>query len=285
VAKYAFFTMDIETFFDTCCIKRLGVQPYEEGAGAEGIEKYLNLLDKYGIKATMYVTTASLAYTLPYLKRAKEKGHSLAFHATEHIEATHLTKEEFERQIRLGIETMREAFGETPKGYRAPCFKLDEERLPIVEKYFSYDSSNLAYEKACDEATFRLDEFSKKADNIYQKGDFFEFRPCIGKLLGKKFPVSGGGYLRLSPWFIAAHAVKKYIKTHDSYLFYVHPFELSDRKEDCIKRLSRQDRLYIKRGRRSYLKKIEKIIVYLQKEGYIFLNMEEYIKGVDDHGQ
>jgi hypothetical protein len=270
--------MDVESFFDTCCIKRLWVQPCAEQSGAEGIARYLTLLDKYGVKATLFVTTDSLAYTLPYLRQAKENGHSLAFHATEHIASTDLTKDEFERQIQSGTEKMKETFGETPSGYRAPCFKLDDERLNIVKKYFVYDSSNLAYEKACSTDTFSLDEFVPRADNIFQKGEFFEFRPCIGKLLWVKFPLSGGGYIRLLPWFIVASALKKYIKTHDTYLFYVHPFELVDNKEKCIKKLSLKDKLYIKIGRKKYLKKIERIIVYLKKAGYVFLTPEEYIK-------
>jgi peptidoglycan/xylan/chitin deacetylase (PgdA/CDA1 family) len=120
--------MDVETFFDTSCIKRLGVTPYEEGACAEGIDKFLDILNKHGIKATLFVTTDSLKYTAPYLKKAQSQGHILAFHATNHVAPINLTLEEFEEQIRQGVETMQSTFGGTPSGYRAPCFMLDDER-------------------------------------------------------------------------------------------------------------------------------------------------------------
>jgi hypothetical protein len=150
----------------------------------------------------------------------------------------------------------------------------------VVEKYFAYDSSNLGFKEACADATFSLDDYEKNNDIVYKKNNFYEFRPCSGSLFGKLLPVSGGAYLRLVPWCFAFHSLKKYIRTHESYLFYVHPFELCTKKEECVKKLKFTDRLYINIGRRSYYKKIEKIINFLKKEGYVFTTPEEYIKNL-----
>jgi peptidoglycan/xylan/chitin deacetylase (PgdA/CDA1 family) len=270
--------MDVESFFDTCCVKEAGIEPCAADCCAEGIGTFLQILDEYQIPATMFVTTDSLDYTLPYLQVAKQKGHVLAFHATEHVSTTNLSLQQFEDNLQRGIQIMSETFGEQPKGYRAPCFGLNNEQEKVVEKYFTYDSSNLGFQKALNSASFSMQDFTQKSNVVYQKGNFYEFRPCVGRLLFRKFPLSGGGYLRLVPWVFLSHAVKRYIRTHNDFLFYVHPFELCSQKISCVKKLAFHNRLYVNIGRRTYAKKIKKIICLLKQEGYQFINSEEYIK-------
>lgn len=35
---------------------------------------------------------------------------------------------------------------------------------------------------------------------IYRKGEFYEFSLSCQRLLGQNYPISGGGYVRLSNW-------------------------------------------------------------------------------------
>ena len=98
------------------------------------------------------------------------------------------------------------------------------------------------------------------------------------KVLNGSIPISGGGYLRLIPFFFINHYLKKYIKKNNSYIFYCHPFEVSNGKLPKFSELSFVERSYINHNRGKYLKRIEKIIKYLIKNNYEFNTFEQYIE-------
>ena len=61
-------------------------------------------------------------------------------------------------------------------------------------------------------------------------------------------------------------------------MFYVHPYEVSKNKVPKLKNLKFVEWLFIRIGRKSYLRKIEKIIKYLKKKGFEFKSLGEYAK-------
>ena len=61
-------------------------------------------------------------------------------------------------------------------------------------------------------------------------------------------------------------------------MFYVHPYEVSKKKAPRMKGLKFVEWLFVRIGRKSYLKKIEKIIKYLKKKGFEFKSLNEYTK-------
>jgi len=71
--------------------------------------------------------------------------------------------------------------------------------------------------------------------------------------------------------------IKKYIKTHDYYVFYLHPFELSRKKVPKIKGLKSYDRYYLSQGVKTFPSRIVSIIEMLQEEGYEFVTFEELV--------
>lgn len=93
-------------------------------------------------------------------------------------------------------------------------------------------------------------------------------------------------YLRLAPWAAVKPSVKKYIKNANAYLFYVHPFETYCGELPKYKELSLFERLFVSRGRKSYLKKIRNIIEMLIKNGYEFSSIEDYLTDLkENHGR
>ena len=112
----------------------------------------------------------------------------------------------------------------------------------------------------------------------YKKEGFFEYGLSCQNILGCSYPVSGGGYVRLCPWFIVKGALHRYIRKNDLYVFYLHPFELSRKSCGRIKGLPKRDNYYLKGGISKFRKKIEKIIGMLKSEGYEFVTFEELCK-------
>lgn len=82
--KYAVFTMDVEAFYDAKCIRQMGVQT--DVSLLDGLDEYLSILDRYGIKSTLFTVGQLAPKIADTLRGYLAKGHRLALHNYEHIE-------------------------------------------------------------------------------------------------------------------------------------------------------------------------------------------------------
>ena len=73
--KYAIFTMDVEAFCDTECLKNKGLESYDQMF--DGIDNYLALLDKYNIKADLFIVANIADQIQDKLENAIKRGHKL----------------------------------------------------------------------------------------------------------------------------------------------------------------------------------------------------------------
>lgn len=272
--KYAVFTMDVEAFTDTECVSNSSVNV--EVDLLDGFDEYIKILDRHGIKSTLF-TVGSLAPKITNrIKRHISNGHKLALHGYEHIAPMSLTTEQFKEQTKKAKQTLSEIFGTEISGYRAPCFSIDNERLSILKELgFKYDSSHLGFTKARHTVELDLNSFKELRDGIFCDNGFFEFGLSKQKIFGQPYPISGGGYIRLGNWEFLKGVIKQYIKQNDYYVFYLHPFELTTQKIPFIRDLKPYDQYYIKTGISSYGRHIEQIIKMLKAFGYQFVTFEE----------
>ncbi len=274
--KIAFMTIDVESLFDSELLKdRLKYDPkysYECY-----LKDYIDLLDKYNIKGTLFILESSLDETKDIIKYAINHGHEIALHGKNHTSPFEISDEDFKKEIKEVKERLEKEFNIEIKGYRAPCFGIDENKIKIIKELgFKYDSSNLDFHLAKKSGKINLDSYNKDYQYISSKDGFYEFSLAKVKAYSGHMPVSGGGYIRLVPWFVMKYYIKKFFKNTDSYVFYCHPFEIGKGKIPSFKNLNWKEKLYLKIGRKSYLKKIEYIIKLLNKKGFEFKAMKEY---------
>ena len=108
-----------------------------------------------------------------------------------------------------------------------------------------------------------------------------EFEATTFPIMGKKIPISGGGYLRLFPWIVMKTLITRYLRQNDLYVFYIHPFELS--KLD-IPQLPSSTSIITKfrfaHGRNSVIDKITRLVDLLQTNGYTFTTFSEIHKEI-----
>lgn len=280
MSKTAYFTVDVETLFEASCV---GNRRYDKTCDAKkGFVELLKTFESFGISATLFLTGETLEKWKDEIKFAALKGHELAVHAFEHKSVVGMSDEEFENSVKAMKRSIEENFQVLPIGYRAPCFGIDEGKIRTLEKLgFRYDSSALNFKKAMCSGSLDLTVFEKLDDSTYRRGGFYEIKPTIAKTLVGELPMSGGGYLRLMPWSFVKSELKKYFKKSDSYVFYVHPFEVIGEKIPKFDDIKPIERLYLKRGRKNYLKKIVEIIKTLKKYGYEFKTMGQSVKEYD----
>lgn len=274
--KIAFMTMDIESLFDANCLKGKSVKYIDEYSLEEETKRYIDLLDSYNIKATFFLLTTSIPKVKDFLIDAINNKHELALHGLNHISPIEGTIDTFKNDIIEAKKIIKNEFNYDVKGYRAPCFGITNDHLEILNELgFTYDSSCIDFKKAEASGYIDLSNFNKISDSIYDSNGFKEIslsKATIGK---KNLPISGGAYVRLIPWFIIRHNIKKYLKTHDTYVFYLHPFEISRKRPHHFKGVKLSKNLYFNVHRIRYFKKIKKIIGYLKKYNYTFKTMNE----------
>lgn len=272
--KYAVLTMDVEAFTDTECVSNL--QRKIDVDLLDGFDEYIKILDKYGIKGTLFTVGTLAPKIADKLKKCIANGHRVALHSFEHIAPMDISVEKFRRDTLEAKQTLSRLLETEISGFRAPCFSIDDERLQILKDLgFKYDSSHLGFSKARHTVSLSLKNFKQVRDNIFCNDGFFEFGLSKQKIFGQPFPISGGGYVRLGNWAFIKQMILQYIRESDYYVFYLHPFELTTQKIPFLKELKSYDKYYLMANIASYGRHIEEIIKMLQIAGYKFVTFEQ----------
>jgi peptidoglycan/xylan/chitin deacetylase (PgdA/CDA1 family) len=107
-----------------------------------GLRRVLNLLDRFGIKATFFIP-GWVVENYPYeVKEVVARGHEVAAHGYLHEKASELTEEEERAVLKKALRAFESTLGLRPLGYRAPWFDLAPRSLRLIsEAGFKYDSS------------------------------------------------------------------------------------------------------------------------------------------------
>lgn len=278
--KMAVFTMDMEPFTDTECIQYSGATVDDDML--DGLDEYIKILENNGIKATLFVMSEAAEKIKDKLKKYVSHGHKIALHGKEHIAPMLQSVDEFREKIASAKSRLESTFGVQVKGYRAPCFSLDNERLNILRELgFKYDSSRFDFSQHRHFADINVSDFEKLTDNVYRKDGFYEFGVPYERWCGFKIPVSGGGYVRMGNWTFCKTVLHQYLKHNDYYVFYLHPFEVSKHRAPYIPQLKGYDKYYLRTGVKSFPHKIENIIAMLKASGYEFVTFEEMLDSLE----
>jgi peptidoglycan/xylan/chitin deacetylase (PgdA/CDA1 family) len=272
--KYAVFTMDVEAFTDTECVAKSS--EHVDVDLLDGFDEYIRILDKHNIRSTLFNVGTLAPKMAEKLQSCIANGHRVALHNYEHVAPMDQSPDTFRRGVGKAKKHLSELFGTEIEGFRAPFFSMDNQRLNILKELgFRYDSSHLDYSPARHTVRMKLPDYRKIRKNIFRKNGFYEFGLAKERVFGWDFPISGGGYVRLSNWGFIKTLITHYIRRHDYYVFYLHPFELTRQKIPFLKELKNYDKYYTQRGIRHYNRRVERIIRMLLKNGYEFVTFEK----------
>jgi polysaccharide deacetylase family protein (PEP-CTERM system associated) len=268
--KIAVLTMDIEDwyhldYFDSSqCDKDYSL--------LDGINTYCEILQKHKIPSSFFVLgeiAESISTTLREI--AKEK-HEISSHGINHVLPITISLSEFYNELDRSKKTLEDIISSSIEGYRAPCFSIDRQRLDLVQKAgFSYDSSRIDFGAHPLYETINMDGYELVMPNIFRRNDFFEFQASTYSVYGKNIPISGGGYLRLLPWYVSQKLIRPYLNQGVFYMLYIHPFELSLKPNPPLPSATKwYNRLRFGMGRSTVAEKLSRLIDLLKESGYSF---------------
>jgi peptidoglycan/xylan/chitin deacetylase (PgdA/CDA1 family) len=243
----------------------------------DGLDCFLDLAKKNNVPSTLFTLSDLALTTKATLQRAIEEGHEIALHGTSHKRPLEMTLDEFEADCVKGVDEINKHLGFKPVGYRASCFSLDRARLDILRNKlgFSYDSSRINFDAHPLYGSINMEGFNQVSEFLHYRNGFFEFEMPTISFLGKELPISGGGYLRIFPWWLLSIYIKKYIRKNNLFSIYIHPFELSSVKPPAVKELDLKTRFRFKYNIKRVPLKLDRLIKLLKEEGFEFMTCKQ----------
>ena len=270
----AYLTVDLEEWYHLDYLK--GFRCRESGVRVlPQIFDFLDMLDEEGVKVTFFCVGEIADENAGILREIVRRGHALGCHGLDHELLTNKSLERFVDETRRAKDMIERAAGREITGYRASCFTMERDKLDAIGQLgFTYDSSKIRFAQHPLYRNLDLSGFAQAEDLVYVKDDFAEYEIPTLDIMGYSIPISGGGYLRLFPFWLLRILLGIYARRHENFTIYVHPFELTDVPLPLPKGLGEATAFRCLVGRRGNLKKLRKVIRWLKKRGARFITLE-----------
>lgn len=119
--------------------------PPDDSIYRRAVPRILDLLDRCGIRATLFVVARDAARESRLWREACERGHEIASHSLTHpIPFARLPAAELWREVSESRRRLEEATGSAVIGFRAPGWDVDRTTLPLIARAgYRYDASLL----------------------------------------------------------------------------------------------------------------------------------------------
>ena len=273
--RYAVLSMDVEDWYHLDYFS--GLSPERSSSLLDGLDIYLSLLERHSIRTTCFVLGELAEQLGGTLRAMAAAGHEIASHGVAHKRPLKMTVDEFADDLRQSKATLEDVVQRSVEGFRAPCFSMDRTRLEEVRNAgYTYDSSRIDFTGHPLYGSLDVDDFRAETPGHFVQQGFHEFEVSTLPVLGKRLPVSGGGYLRIAPWAIMRPLIQTYVKSSPLYVLYIHPFELSPRPlPAAAAKLSFPQRLRFGLGRAGVARKLEKLVRLLKHDGFSFVTFRD----------
>jgi|SRR5699024_4760167 len=276
MTKKAYLTIDVEEWYHLDYLKNYNVDKNKVEMVPQ-IFNFLDMLNSLDIKATFFVL-GEIAYDYADIIRdIKDRGHEIGCHGLDHELLYNKTDEQFKEEIINAKDILDSILGQDAvRGYRASCFSMNRNKLNLLtESGYTYDSSYISFTQHPLYDDLDLSGFNSKEDLIYESNNFLEFEVPTYQIGKYNIPISGGGYLRLFPYPIIQRLIKKHFKQKTNFVFYLHPFELTNLPLPLPSDLPFKDKFRAKIGRKGNLNKLNKLLKSMLKDGVEFKTMGE----------
>ena len=273
--KHAWLTVDLEEWYHLDYLKDYpcrdtGVRVVPQ------IFEFLDMLDALGVKATFFCVAEIAAENADILREIVRRGHALGCHGLDHDLLTNKTPDQFRDEITRAKAIIEAAAGTEIHGYRASCFTMERDKLEIVRQLgFTYDSSMIRSKQHPLYRNLDLTGFEAADDLVYVQDGFSEYEIPTLDIAGFSIPISGGGYLRLFPYWMLKILLKRYERKHGNFTIYVHPFELTALPLPLPEGIGAKTKFRCLVGRKHNLKKLEKVVRFLMKRGARFTTLQQ----------
>ncbi len=206
------------------------------------VERLLDLFDETRSRATFFALGWVAERRPALIRRIRDRGHEIASHGYGHELIYEIGPKRFRADVRRSRAVIEDATGNRVLGYRAPSFSITKRSLwaleILAEEGFHYDSSIFPVRHP----RYGLPCFPERPVRISREGgrSIIEY-PLSTVALGiLRFPIAGGGYLRILPSFVSRIGWALLDRARVPGVLYFHPWEIdADQPRQRVPRLVR----------------------------------------------
>jgi polysaccharide deacetylase family protein (PEP-CTERM system associated) len=208
-------------------------------------------LQQTGTKCTFFVLGRTAERYPELVLNLHRMGHEIASHGYAHERVDGQTPAQFAEDLDRSVEVIQQVISSSPVGYRAPFFSVTREQFwmydILADRGFTYSSSIFPFAGK----SYGVADFSLGPQRITTASGrvIVEYPLSVVEVLGRRFPVAGGGFWRLMPKFLIKGSVKSVAGHQRSFTSYLHPHEFDSESIHSHKGSLRN--LYLNFGRRS----------------------------------
>jgi len=223
-------TVDVEDYFQVAAFRHaVSLKDWDRMPSRveENTAKVLDLFDELGIKGTFFILGWVAAKFPAVVRRISAAGHELGCHSYSHQLIYDLSSDAFRQDTFRALDAIQQASGQRVRCYRAPSFSITGRSLwafdILIEAGFTHDSSifpihhDLYGMPGAPATPFLL---------RIHGAELVEFPPSTVPFLGRRFPFSGGGYLRILPLAFQKRGFRILSRSKLPAMIYLHPWEL-----------------------------------------------------------
>lgn len=222
-------SFDVEEWFQVANYD--GVFPRSEWDSLESrvepaMDLILALLQKHKSHATMFFLGWIAERHPGLVQRCLDEGHEVASHGYNHKFLGDLGPAGLHEDLARTEAALAAAGAPPPRGFRASTFTLTRDTWwafeVLRERGYSYDSSVHPIRHP----TYGVPGFEPGISLVeVPGGSVIEFPVSTFPLLGRNWPVGGGGYFRLLPGFLQRSFIQGLERRGRPTAIYLHPWE------------------------------------------------------------
>jgi polysaccharide deacetylase family protein (PEP-CTERM system associated) len=224
-------TVDVEEYFHPNAMDGV-VAPSQWDAMPSRVEanthRVLDLLDEHQVHATFFLLGWVAERWPALVVEISRRGHEVACHGFAHRLVYRLGPERFRTDVASARARLEDLIGQPVAGFRAASYSIVDATLwaldILIEQGFSYDSSIFPIRHDL----YGIPTFSRVPVTVRRPaGEILEIPPSTVRVFGRNWPVAGGGYLRLFPYWVTRQAIRRLNEREGvPGMVYVHPWEL-----------------------------------------------------------
>ena len=271
-------TFDIEEWyhirFDTAFLSNSQLKNSLEKRLDYNVKIILDLLDKHEQKASFFCLGEVARMSPGIIRTISSRGHDIGCHSDVHRLSNSLSEVEFEDDLRCALDSIQSDAGKKVKMFRAPAFSITNNNLwaldILVEHGIEIDASIFPatrdYGGLSNIDMTHPVKFKTPGGNLIK-----EFPMSTNNILGKKMVFTGGGYFRLTPYWM----IKRAIVSNGYTMTYFHPRDF-DPDQPILEGLSHVRRFKSYYGIKNAFYKLD-----LMLDDFEFISISEANKLID----
>jgi polysaccharide deacetylase family protein (PEP-CTERM system associated) len=254
------FTIDLEEWFCTHNFQQ--IIAYEEWDKLESriisqTEQFLELLNKYDVKATFFVLGWVAERHPELIKSIARAGHEIGSHGFSHQLTWQHSRDSFKADLALSTAAIHHVLGIRPTAFRAPAFSIIKKTEWAIEvlKEAGYELDSSVYPVAV-HPEYGIGD-APLTPYQWPNGVAEVPLSCV-QYYGKRLPISGGAYFRFLAYPLYRKLVRRLEKEGRKLNLYIHPWEI-DSHIPAVKGLSYQRHLRHYTGLAQVKPKLQKL--------------------------